>query len=109
MCKSTIKTLPESQWSFEVPKRDRRYFASFVFPGGYPIVYMMGDGEMMCPDCANGKNGSLARLPNEAGDNEDKQWTIVSAFAHYEGEPIVCCHCNAEIASAYGNPDAVEH
>lgn len=73
-------------------------FPSYAWPGGYPIIYIMGDGETLCPDCANGKNGS------EATDNPDTpaDWRIVGCDVHWEGEPETCAHCREEVKSAYG-------
>lgn len=83
---------------------------AFAWPGGYPIVYLTADGGDLCPDCANRKNGSEAFIQGETQhvDSADKQWAMVAFLIHYEGEPIVCDHCNAEIESAYGVPEAEE-
>lgn len=72
----------------------------YAWPGGYPIVYVMADGECLCPDCANGENGS------EASETaEDPGWRLDGCEVHYEGPPITCAHCGKEIESAYGDPD----
>lgn len=69
---------------------------AYAWPGGYPIYYLADDCETLCPDCAN--------LP-EAHEGGDKDgWRIEAQDVHYEGEPIVCAHCNKEIESAYGVP-----
>lgn len=73
----------------------------FAWPGGYPIIYITGDGATACADCANGKNGS--DFPDPEQDSPD--WTIEGADVFYEGPPEYCCHCNAAIESAYGEPD----
>lgn len=74
-------------------------YPSFAWPGGYPLYYITANGGVICPDCANGKNGS------EAGDaNPDPQWRLVVVDVHYEGEPMACDHCGDEIESAYGIP-----
>lgn len=75
---------------------------AYAWPGGYPIIYVMGDGEVLCPACANGENGSEAYEPKDANPNHDRQWTIAEQVIHYEGEPETCAHCNATIPSAYG-------
>lgn len=75
----------------------------YAWPGGYPIVYLCGEGcsttEAMCPGCANGENGSLAST-----QADDDQWILCGYFIHYEGPPEICCHCGKEIPSAYGDP-----
>lgn len=75
---------------------------AYAWPGGYPIVYVMDDGEVLCPDCANGKNGSDASVGADAGSG----WRIKGYQIHWEGEPEHCAHCNAEIPSAYGIPES---
>lgn len=74
---------------------------AYAWPGGYPLFYLFADGGLCCPDCANGRNGSEA----QTDDPDDKQWHIVACDVHWEGEPIICDHCNGEIESAYGNPE----
>jgi DNA-directed RNA polymerase subunit RPC12/RpoP len=71
---------------------------AFAFPGGYPLYYLTADDGILCPDCANGDNGSEAQNPE---CQDDRQWRIVCADIHYEGEPITCDHCSAQIESAY--------
>lgn len=68
--------------------------------GSYPIVYTTADNSDLCPACANGENGSEA-----LEDHEDKQWRLVDAYVHWEGPPVTCENCNAQIESAYGDPD----
>lgn len=76
-------------------------FDAYAWPGGYPLVYYTLDCCPLCPACANGENGSDA-----SEDHEDSQWHIVGVDVHWEGEPITCEHCGAQVESAYGDPDA---
>jgi hypothetical protein len=70
---------------------------AFAFPGGYPVLYIVENGQsIVCADCAK-KIGS---------DPDDEMVTAIDIF--YEGPPAFCDECNAEIASAYGDPDAPE-
>ena len=78
-------------------------FPARTMLGCYPIFYVLEDGGVLCPACANGGNGSIASL-----DHDDPQWNIIAADAHWEGEPIVCDHCYAEIESAYGEDEYEE-
>lgn len=76
---------------------------SHAWPGGYPVYYIMGDGGTLCPKCANGENGSAAYLDEEGTTmGTDPQWEICAQEIHWEGEPLICDHCNGEIESAYG-------
>lgn len=72
-------------------------YPAFAWPGGYPIYYFTEDNGTLCPECANGRHGS------EAGNvNPDPQWRLIGCETHWEGEPLTCDHCNAQIESAYG-------
>lgn len=78
----------------------------FGMPGRYPMIYLTADGGILCPDCANGKNGSRAAdkdIDPERGD--DDQWRIVAQDIFWEGRPTTCDHCEKEIESAYGDPE----
>lgn len=75
---------------------------ALAHPGGYPLYYVTRDGGRLCPDCANGKNGSEAANPEAA---DDSQWEVVAVQQHLEGEPVTCDHCYIDIESAYGMPD----
>jgi hypothetical protein len=79
---------------------------AYAWPGGYPLVYLCEDNGSLCPDCANGKNGAET-LGIDARD--DKDWNVVSFYVHYEGPPVICDHCNAEVESAYGDPEEQEN
>jgi hypothetical protein len=80
-------------------KSDGKLWA-FTSVGSYPIVYVTADGGHLCPACANGENGSEA-----SETHEDKQWRLTMAGVHWEGAPLECAHCNADIESAYGDPN----
>jgi len=72
-------------------------FPAYAWPGGYPVIYVARDGAVFCAKCANGENGSDAHV-----GGADDDWRIDGWAIHWEGQPEVCCHCNAEIESAYG-------
>lgn len=71
---------------------------AYAWPGGYPIVYLCDDGGELCPDCANGKNGSDASESPEA----DRQWRLIAGDVYWEGPPVPCDHCGRLMESAYG-------
>jgi hypothetical protein len=72
----------------------------FAWPGGYPIVAFMEDGEIMCPECCAKNRDAI--LEAERRDS----WRIAGADIFWEGPPVNCCNCNREIESAYGDPEA---
>jgi hypothetical protein len=88
------------------PNNEDGKLPSYGWPGGYPVLYIAGDCEVLCPACANGENGSEATNPECA---DDPQWNVQGYFVHYEGPPEVCAHCSAKIESAYGDPENKEN
>lgn len=74
-----------------------------AFPGGYPKVLIMTDGECLCAKCAK----ENYRLISEATRSNDRSsgWNAYGVDLHLEGAPLVCANCNAETESAYGSPD----
>ena len=82
-----------------------------AFPGGYPLFYLCADNGVLCPKCANENKEvyltSDDKTPEEKENRyNDPQWHIIAVDIHYEGEPLICDHCNGEIESAYGIPEA---
>ena len=71
----------------------------YAWPGGYPVLYLMSDGESLCPACAQ-----MAQ-DEGLGGADDPQWDIRDGYIHWEGAPETCAHCNVAMESAYGDPD----
>lgn len=63
---------------------------AYVWPGGYPILYVDTYGDDYCAECAQ----------------EDE--TITGAGVYYGGLPAYCIGCGMEIESAYGDPEESE-
>jgi hypothetical protein len=70
----------------------------YAWPGGYPTVLLMADGEVIDARSAR-ENYRLIRRKS------GKDWTAVDVFIHWEGEPLLCAHSNRLIESAYGVPE----
>lgn len=90
-----------------IQRYDSGKMPAYAWPGGYPMYYLMEDGDTLCPDCANGENGSLAYIVSEDADRAKYHdgWGIVGQDIHWEGEAFICCHCGKRIDSAYGEVD----
>ncbi len=84
----------------EAKKDENGKYPSYGWPGGYPVIYICRDSGVLCPDCANGENGSDATV-----NNDDPQWDILGMDIYWEGPALQCDHCNADIESAYGDPE----
>ncbi len=85
-------------------------FPAFAWPGGYTILYLTADDGALCAACVNGENGSEVGSDDAVYDDDtsDPQWTVVAAGQYDEGPTIQCDHCNADIESSYGDPEAPE-
>lgn len=75
---------------------------SYTLLGGYPVLYVDRNGDVVCPDCAN----LFESDPEWRHEWEDNRPWI--QFVHYEGPAEHCSHCNAEVESAYGDPNNPE-
>lgn len=75
----------------ECVKDSSGQYPTFAWPGGYPLYYLDGENSTLCPKCAN-----------ESADDEIENFRPVACGVHWEGEPITCDQCSAEIESAYG-------
>jgi hypothetical protein len=64
--------------------------AAYTSLGGYPLIYVTRDGEIVCAEHA------------ETTDDSDP---VVAVDVHWEGEPYACVDCGKQIESAYGDPD----
>jgi len=94
-------------------------FPTFAWPGGYTIIYITRDAEVLCPDCANlpeayttseKRKAIRAGRDQEEGvpDYTDRDWEIVAVDTYDEGPSLNCANCNKEIESSYGDPDEEE-
>ena len=61
----------------------------FAWPGGYPLFYLDSENAVLCPACAN--------------RGHEYSTDLVAVDVHWEGEPLVCENCNAEIPAAYAD------
>jgi hypothetical protein len=69
---------------------------AFVWPGGYPILYLDGENSTLCAECAT----KSLNDPDEIG-----KFKPVAFDVYYEGPVTNCDQCGAEIESAYGDPE----
>lgn len=72
----------------------------YVWPGGYAKVLIMSDGEAMCARCVHENFKLILRATRDKADRSG--WGAVSVDVHWEGAPLLCCNCNQEMPSEYG-------
>ena len=99
----TIKRLHTFPRGSDNPESSEyRKAASYAWPGGYPLIYITAEGDVACPDCVNSEDQFVIASEKDHW----RVWPIEGVQIHYEGAPEICCHCNTEIESAYGDPDS---
>ena len=69
---------------------------AYAWPGGYPLVYVMDDGEVLGAECMNDPSN-----PVHFGGDRDG-WRVEGVGVLYEGPAVQCAHCGRTIESAYG-------
>ncbi len=86
--------------------RDVKNFIRKTDTMGYPQILVMQNSEVICTCCAkeNYKYIFHAVLRSDRLDS----WMPAKVETSWEGANINCSHCNAEIESAYGDPEQEE-
>lgn len=74
---------------------------AYAWPGGYQIIYIMSDGEVLCPACANGENGSEARTTNGPDDAPRDGW-LIEGYSLLEEGMEYCAHCGTQLGADDG-------
>ena len=75
----------------------------YAWPGGYPLLLILSDGETLCVKCAKSEFRAIASATIARRRSD---WRCEGVEIHYEGPPAYCAHCNAATESAYGDPEA---
>lgn len=73
----------------------------FAFPGGYPLFYVTGNSDVLCPDCANESHRNRAEMIAD-GDEEWADAPITDYDINYEDASLFCDNCGRRIEPAYG-------
>lgn len=74
----------------------------YAWPGGYPKILLMDDGEIICPACARKE---YRQISNATRHYLRDGWQAGAVGIHWEGSPLYCAQCNAPTESAYGDPE----
>ncbi len=73
---------------------------AYAWPGGYPIVLITSDGEMVSPAALAKDKSALYRALYDIRTKQHGR--IVAADIYYEGDDAECAYTGAVISSAYG-------
>lgn len=77
------------------------YLPTYAWPGTYQLFYVTKDSGALCPACAN-------KWLDEPDQWDADQMAPQDYDVYWEGPTIHCDHCDADIESVYGDPDAEE-
>ncbi len=82
-----------------VGKEAGKPWPAYAWPGGYPIAYVMADGESLCSTCMDTED---IMFGTEDCDQADASWTVIGAMAFgadadYPEVTESCAHCNKVI------------
>lgn len=77
----------------------------YAWPGGYEIVFIASDGEILCHDCAR---SNWRKICDSMTHDIRDGWKIEAVAAigcdmDYPSEenPIICAHCNRDFSEDY--------
>lgn len=72
----------------------------YAWPGGYPLVLVMSDGETLCPDCVARNFREIARATR---DGDRSGWAAEGYQVEEAPEADVsCAHCRRVICEGVG-------
>jgi hypothetical protein len=77
-------------------------FPAWAWPGGYPLFYLMCDGEALCPCCVNKE---IWQVLEATFSDARYGWTLVGVAVNWEDVSLYCSQCGSRITSAYGELD----
>lgn len=70
----------------------------YAWPGGYPLIYIMYDGEVLCHKCIKDNYKLVAKATH---DKDKSGWGFQCADINWEDNNCYCAHCGNKIDSAY--------
>jgi hypothetical protein len=80
----------------------------YAWPGGYPIYFVMCDGEAMAFSAVRAEFRRICREYFDAekpGAWRDSGWLPAACDVNWEDGELYCAHTNQRIESAYAEPE----
>lgn len=71
----------------------------WAFPGGYPLVLVMDDGECLCPACAK---DNFKLIVAATKSNARDGWQAAGVQVNWEDNELFCANCDNQLEAAYG-------
>lgn len=74
----------------------------YAWPGGYPLYWLMADGEAVSFDVCRTERRSMLEA---IAYGHDAQWRPIAIEINWEDIGLYCAHTGLRIPSAYGEED----
>jgi hypothetical protein len=71
---------------------------AYAWPGGYPLYFVMEDGEAMSFDAAKAE---AERIREAIAGSWGDGWRAIALEVNWEDAELYCCHSGERIPSAY--------
>lgn len=71
----------------------------YAWPGGYPIGFLVDDGEFLCVGCVNEETNPVHMGGEADGWRIDGLQVLEGSAEDYDG-PVNCAHCSAVLVAA---------
>lgn len=75
----------------------------YAWPGGYPMYFVMGDGEPMSFKAVRQEWRQIVAAHLRGADTGE--WFVAGADINWEDGELYCAHTNERIESAYAEPE----
>ena len=75
----------------------------YAWPGGYPLFFVMKDGNPMSFEAAQQEKQRIFEEMNDP--RGDSQWQVAAVDINWEDGQLFCSHTNKRIESAYAEED----
>lgn len=76
----------------------------YAWPGGYPMYWLMADGEACAFDVAKSQRREMLEALRDyqgAGNTYNNDWRPIALEVNWEDAALFCAHTGARIESAY--------
>ena len=79
--------------------------SAYAWPGGYPKVAIMADGNCLCHACVVRNARRIVRSTAALHAYSDG-WTVLAVDVNWEDADLLCAECSTRIESAYAEDEA---
>lgn len=77
----------------------------YAWPGGYPLYWLMADGEACAFSVGKSKRRNMLQALCDRDVRRTDGWLPVALEINYEDATLYCAHTGERIESAYAEPE----